>query len=735
MNWQSLGFLTAAAGLLGGRILLKGDLKGEASEVWSVWRLCLVSLLTLFAELAIIRWIGTEVWVFAYVKNLALLLCFLGFGLGCALANSPLRWWSGTMALLGMLIVVRNPWGGPTMLQNLSRTLGAAQDIQIWGSDTVTHWPNFLLAFSVALLLLFLITCIFIPFGQVVSRQIDMAPTPLVGYSWNLAASLTGILAFFAASWSRLPPAIWLAVLFVGIGLLQSRRKAQLVVASFAIPAACLLYSPATPQHYIIWSPYQQLEVNQQSFPTGEWKDTVVVVNHTTYQTMVDLSPEFLLKHPGLLDEPASEDPYNLAFRFAADRPKVLIVGSGTGNDVAAAVRNGSRAIDAVEIDPVILSLGETHPEHPYDFPLVTTYVTDARAFLKRTQGPYDLIIFGLLDSHTQFSDYSNMRIDNFVYTEESFREARRLLAPDGVIFIKFFVVHGWLGNRLGRMLTDVFGKPPLMFGTTTSYSTSAVCFAISPSNRIVEKLNADPSLQQFVQRHDLSFTTLPSVPPATDDWPYLHQKGRWIPAIFFCMGLMVALLAATFYWRIPDARRRTPSLFFFSMGAGFLLLETQVISRLALYFGTTWQVNGIVIGALLVALLLANAMVAKHKISLPRAWILVGILGGIMLAYVLPFSRIPGSASFVGWVAALIFAIPVFFAGALFATEFQATESPSTALGANMLGAVVGGLLENLSLVIGMRALLILALILYCFAGLGLRIAAPARANSAALS
>lgn len=734
MNWQLLGFLAAVAGLLAGRIL-SSELNKEISDDWSLWRLFLVSFLTLFAELAIIRWIGTEVWVFAYVKNLALLLCFLGFGLGCALANSPLRWRSGTAALLGILIVVRNPWGRETMLENLSRTLGAAQDIQIWGSDAVAHWPNFLLAFTVALLLLFLITCIFIPFGQIVSRQIDLAPTPLLAYSWNLAASLAGILAFFAVCWSRLPPATWLAVLFVGMGLLQSTRKAQLLVVSFAISAALLLYSPATPQHYIIWSPYQQLEVNQESFPTGEWKDTIVVVNHTTYQTMVNLSPEFLRKHPGLLhDERASEDPYNLAFRFATDRPKVLVVGSGTGNDVAAAVRNGSRAVDAVEIDPVILSLGETHPEHPYDSPLVTTHVTDARAFLKRAQGPYDLVIFGLLDSHTQFSDYSNMRIDNFVYTEESFREAKRLLVPDGVIFIKFFVVHGWLGNRLGRMLTDVFGKTPLMFGTTTSYSTSAVCFAISPSNRIAEKLNADPSLQQFVQRHDLPFTTLPAVPPATDDWPYLHQKGRWIPAIFFCLGLMVALLAVTFYWRIPDARRRMPSLFFFSMGAGFLLLETQVISRLALYFGTTWQVNGIVIGALLVALLLANAMVEKHKISLSRAWILTGILGGIILAYVLPFSRIPGSASFVGWVAAVIFAIPVFFAGVLFAAEFQATESPSAALGANMLGAVVGGLLENLSLIIGMKALLILALVLYCFAGLGLRTAAPAQARSAAL-
>jgi hypothetical protein len=54
--------------------------------------LLLASFLTLFAELAFIRWIAVEVRIFAYFKNLALLLCFVGFGLGCALAGMPSRW-------------------------------------------------------------------------------------------------------------------------------------------------------------------------------------------------------------------------------------------------------------------------------------------------------------------------------------------------------------------------------------------------------------------------------------------------------------------------------------------------------------------------------------------------------------------------------------------------------------------------------------------------------------------
>src|SRR5438874_13717198 len=86
------------------------------------------------------------------------------------------------------------------------------------------------------------------------------------------------------------------------------------------------------------------------------------------------------------------------------------------------------------------------------------------------------------------------------------------------------------------------------------------------------------------------------------------------------------------------------------------------------------------------------------------RPWIFGGLLAGLAVAYLIPFDRIPVSASVEGIIAAAVFAMPVVCAGLLFALEFQTVDSPSAALGANMLGAVAGGLMENLSLVIGMR-------------------------------
>jgi spermidine synthase len=747
MSLRTLGFLLAAALLIGYRLIKPPTQNSNGNNRWNLPTLFVASALTLFTELALIRWVATEVRVFAYVKNLALLLCFLGFGLGCALARQRPRWQTAATALLGLIAIVRFPWHGPQVMERLSQDLGGAQDIEIWATHSVHDTTGFLLAVALTTILFLLITYIFIPIGQTVSRQIELGHRPLYGYSWNLAGSLAGILAFFAVSWLALSPAVWFAIVLAGMALLQSNRGNAIWIAAAILPVALLLFDPSTPQHFNLWTPYQQIEVKDHNFSDGELSDTWISVNHTGYQKIVNLSSNFLARHPGLLAEPPDENPYNLPFRFVSPNPAVLIVGSGTGNDVAAALRHQSRAVDAVEIDPKILDLGRhRHPEHPYGDPRVSAHLTDARAFMKRTTARYDLILFGLLDSHTQLSDYSNMRLDNFVYTEESLREARALLSPNGVLFLKFQINHPFVGRRLAEMLTNTFGKPPVVFLAVSNYTASATCFAVSASDQVEASLAADPRLREFVATRQPEFLATQPVAVTTDDWPYLYHQGHWVPGIFYLLSALVILLAVVFYFQIPEARSRVPSLFFFGMGAGFLLLETQVVSRLALYFGTTWQVNGIVIAAILSALLLANVVIERHgnerhgkerpgkeqekerqqdklraRVWL-RAFTLSGILFGIACAYFVPFYRLPWPAALVGSFAALVFAIPVFFAGLLFASEFRATESPAAALGANMLGAVVGGLLENLSLIIGMKALLLVAALLYCLAALGLR-------------
>jgi SAM-dependent methyltransferase len=688
----------------------------------SVWRLLLASFLVLFAELAFIRWIAVEVRIFAYFKNLALLLCFLGFGMGCALVRKPARWRTAVNALFGLLLVIRLPWHHGWILEELSQNLGAGADMNIWRTYTVANLLGFALAAALSASLFLLVVWVFVPLGQEVSRQMNLASRPLTAYSLNLAASLVGILAFLAVSRLMLPPWIWLGIVLLGFALLQKNTKQRILLGSLLLPLILLLHDPSDHDHYSFWTPYQHIQFTRIYGSNSEMLAGHVQVNHVGYQLIVNLASDFLARHPGLLKEPLDENPYNVAFRFAVPAPSVLIVGSGTGNDVAAALRHDSSSVDAVEIDPAILEIGKKeHPEHPYDSPRVSVHLTDARAFLKRSTRQYDLILFGLLDSHTQLSDYANMRIDNFVYTEESFREANAHLKRDGIIFLKFEADRPWMVRRLKEMLTATFGKEPLIFNAESSYTVRASCFVISSSNRLQNVLNSDQRLADFVARHPVDSGNS-DVPVTTDDWPYLYQRDKTIPRPYWSISAIIVLLSLGFYSRISDdAPRRRPSLFFFCMGAGFLLLETQVISRLALFFGTTWQVNGIAISAMLAALLLANAIVERSCKPLAPAWNLAALLAGLALAYWFPFGRIGGPPAVAGTVAVAVFSIPVVFAGMLFAAQFRVVDSKSAALGANLLGAVAGGLMENLSLVFGMRALLLIAIAVYAGAGIGL--------------
>src|SRR5579863_1082986 len=189
---------------------------------WNLGHLLIASFLTLFAELAFIRWVAVEIRVFAYFKNLALLLCFVGFGLGCALARQAIRWPISVKAIMGLLVVVRMPWHRGSALEGISQVLGGAADLDLWANPRVWNWLDF---FGVALLtaiLFLLLVWIFIPLGQIVGQQMNLAPKPLTGYSWNLFGSLAGILAFLAASRMMLQPWVWLGIVLAGFALLQA---------------------------------------------------------------------------------------------------------------------------------------------------------------------------------------------------------------------------------------------------------------------------------------------------------------------------------------------------------------------------------------------------------------------------------------------------------------------------------------------------------------------------------
>ncbi len=657
--------------------------------------------MALYFELVIIRYLSTEIRVFAYLQNLPLIASFLGIGLGMILGRPPkvLKQAFPFVAATLFLLIAYAP------RLRLTHIPFPGVDYMIWGGlkdVDLTPLAFALRYFGVILGVIALVVMFFVVLGGIVGEQLASLP-PLPGYGTNLAGSLAGILAFSLIAFCALPPVIWLLTGF--LLALPFFFRQRLALGFFAL----IVVATGLPVPDTFWSPYYRIRLYTFAPPEGWPRPAAyhVDVNHDYHQRVVDLSPAFLARHPEAEPNRSALATYELPYRLVNNPGEVLIVGAGTGNDVAAALRHGATRVDAVEIDPVIVELGRRcHPEHPYDSPRVTVTVDDARAFFKRTDREYDLIVFGYLDSHTLISSYSSLRLDNYVYTRESFQEARRLLKENGTLIVAFNSGLSFVTDRLFATLTRAFETPPRAYFTGYDYAGVVL---IEGKARDALPLPGFPEIShQLLSRKDTTFV-------ATDRWPFLYLAGRTIPTPI--LSVLVLFLCGSFVLlrrTLSLPRLATPeNLHFFFLGAGFLLLETKGITELSLLFGSTWIVNAVVIGAFLAMGILANTLVMFRPVARRAAYVPLFALIG--LGMVFPLARLDAlSAATKVLAAGMIVGLPVFFSGLVFSRSFRDVEEPSRALGVNLLGAVVGGTLENAVMLAGTAVLGVLALLLY---------------------
>ncbi len=697
-----------------------------------------ISALILYLELALIRWIGTEIRIFAYLGNLTLVMCFFGIGWGCYRAAKPVEPVVMAISLLFLATLVANPFHSAALsFSKISFLLSGFEDSTVWqdvqgpGADYATG------IFFIGILIVAL-TLTFAPLGQILGRAMQRAPRVIRAYSVNVAGSLAGVWLFNSLSWARTPPTVWMLVAagLLAAVLLAGQARAWLAVGLVVVGAGVVWLGDSS-SNLIIWSPYQKLVVSPfwtTGFDPVQW-GYLVQANGTVHQTVLDLSDRFVTNHPGLfVDEPFERNVYSVPFSFKPHARRVLIVGAGAGNNAAAALRHGATQVDCVEIDPQIYALGQRlHPEQPYSSPRVRVTVNDARAFFKQATGPYDLIWYGWLDAHTLGSSYNNMRLDHYVYTLESFREARKLLAPDGLMVVNFPVQRTWMVDRLFNLLRQTFGRDPFAYcdaSIAAKLRRVPTATLIVGEQPVTSQMVESPALRDYLaswQWHPTGTTRAP-----TDDWPYLYLRQPGIPKLHLIVStaILVAVLVAG---RRALGVASGSDWHFFALGAAFLLLEVQTVSRATLLFGMTWIVNAIVISAVLVMILLSN-LVAWRWPRLPQAVIITGLaltLAGLALVPLDWFNALTGAAKL--FAASAFLTAPVFFAGLIFIRSFAACADKSRALGSNLIGALVGGLLESLSFVTGVRALILLVGLFYLIAILRRPMAGPISSIAAA--
>src|SRR5262245_18743283 len=488
--------------------------------------LFLVGFLVLFFELACIRWFSAYVMFLQFFTNVSLIACFLGMSSGCLAARQRRNWLAhfpilalGTVLAALAMYVAYNRWGG------LAIDVGQQASSQEIFFGTEYRNPDvakFVIPIEAIVGAFFLlIASLFLGLGQVLGRAFDGYPDRILGYTLNIGGSLAGIIGFSVLSFLQAPPVVWFFITCAGIAYLL--RQANCLTPLRVLMLVALLVVLTVPLDWIRrndeiatgrptyetrWSPYYMV-VREQ---TGGH----IVVNTIGHQVMVPYASAgsvYSLIH--LLQQRSGGQPFR----------EISIIGAGSGNDVAHALRFGATRIDAVEIDPVIQDIGvRHHPDQPYQDPRVVPQLDDGRHFIRTTDRTFDLVVYALVDSLILHSGYANIRLESYLFTRQAFEDIRRVLRPGGLFVTYNWFRRGWIVERVAAMAGKVFDCVPTVLSLPyreTIEPETAVGFTMVIAAR-------DPAIAEKLARRPFWMNVAPPANLEADGFSVSPADGAW---------------------------------------------------------------------------------------------------------------------------------------------------------------------------------------------------------------
>src|SRR6266480_4581558 len=408
----------------------------------------LLSLATLLLELSLTRVLSVALWY--HFGFLVISTALLGFGA------------SGVVLALWRNLRERVPLD--RALAILSLLFGVVTIISFWTMQRIPFDPFSLLADKRQLLFMSFyyiaiaapFFCSGLTFALLLTRGVKninrLYAFDLIGAGAGCAA-IAIVMPTFGGSGSVVVAAMLGLFAAAVFGFKKERKLAAVgaALSALALPLALCAdkvlpisvtankASPPRAPIYTAWNTFSRIDVfeNPGNPRTGVPPNRRFVFDAGTASTgMIDLRPNVrdVLARPDAKIGTES----GVAYVGKTD-PKILIIGSGAGDQVLEALKFKARSITAVEINPIINDVAANRMRDYwgdlFNQPEVRLVTEEGRSFVRRSNEKYDAIISVHTISNAAVASGALSLAENYVLTRDAFEDYLDHLEPDGVIF------------------------------------------------------------------------------------------------------------------------------------------------------------------------------------------------------------------------------------------------------------------------------------------------------------
>jgi len=657
----------------------------------------LISFLILFAELSVIRYLSAEVISLAFFSSIILMACFFGIGLGCIFCHK--KSWFNIFPFLFFVLV---------FFEIIIIYLVIEDNEMVMFQTRLVNKKQAINHSFIAMVIFSFVAILFYPLGQILGKEFTKSKKNIDAYLLDLSGSVFGVIFFAILSFFEIGVTIWIIIVnFTWLLIVYFNEDIKfrfnksgnnkifimiLMILSFAV------LESSHPNLW--WSKYYKIALEKNE------KYINLFVNKTSHQAVY-------------IDNNVRPLYYNFPYKLFKNPQyqNALIIGAGMGNDVDFALQNNVKNIDAVEIDERIYKLGKQfNPNHPYSDARVNISIDDGRSFLEKNQKKYDLIIFALTDSLTLASSQANTRLESYLYTKESFAKAKASLTENGLIVLYNHYRKDWIVDKIAGSLEDLFGQESIIVSDQKNdYKI------IANGKKLQDFKNSEIGKEySFYSLEKKSIkNSVDNVFPH-DNWPFLYlQKpsfpNNYIKIVIFELIILGFLLIYLHKNHSKDLNSKPYDMLF--LGIGFMLLETKNIINFQLLFGSTWSVNVLVILAILVTALIATVIIKLGiKFKIRNLYLAMAI--SILVSILVPITKFADYQPLLRYIFSCVVSFsPMLFASLIFSQTFSGEKKSALGFGYNMIGAMIGGILEYGSMIFGYHSLLYVIAVAYILA------------------